>query len=152
MKNVTDKTLAVLRAIYKPDALFLQKALVQRARRYKFSFVFPEYELLTEKLEHVSGIQMHLALFQAFYATVFIAITEKHIGKDLPFNLNSAFSAAIIRQNVDFKKMLKPGEMAEIEVVLTMHGKITIGKTHPFFRINFNGFVTGEAEAVSPAA
>lgn len=128
---------------------YLKSASVLEPLKYRFGFVFSPYKLLMLPLEHVSAVQIQLALFQAFYSCVYLGVKEGHIQQN--FSLADCLRAEVTRVNSDYRKSLKPEEEAWLDVRLFLFGTdVVVGrKKRPFMRMTFTGFVNGEAEAVA---
>ena len=112
--------------------------------------MFPEYECTLENLEHVSSVQMCLALNQAFYAVIFTADSKGHLNEEMKVEANHALSALMTRMKIKFMGELKANQEAELEFTIEAYGKMYYGKPRNFFRITYTGFISGEAEAMGP--
>lgn len=120
---------------YQKDAILATKVEVLWRNLFKIEFIFPEYNLWVEKLEHVSSVQMQLAINQWCYMAYGLAIKNDDANSPLSYEtfLLNIDRAWYVKDRRNFSKPAIPGEKAYL-----------IFKVHPFRRFKGTYFIKAE--------
>lgn len=82
--DMTPEVFENLGALYKEEFIWVKWVEVLSERKFKFMCKFPPYEFTYEKVDHVSGVQMQLAFFQAAFCTLWLTI--RNLWKESPMS------------------------------------------------------------------
>ena len=139
---------AILGSGYKEEKIHTHSIVPLGNATVEATFVFPPYDRSLRDLDHVGVSQMHEALVEGLYCAVGYALERGEI--TLPFDLQTFIqtkmqASLFMREQLSFRKLIKPGEEARLTLTVTaiqekMHGKY-ISVT-----VSIQGFMRGEAE------
>jgi acyl dehydratase len=95
-------------------------------------------------------LQMHEAVLEGLYCCIGQAIKTRTI--DMPINFETyqkkKLEAIYFRENLTFRKMLKPNEPAELTFEIIGVTEKKIRRTFYSVTIRINGFMRGEVECL----
>ena len=72
--EMTPNIWEILWTLYQEESVLVKDIEVLWKNKYKIKYVFPEYKLVKNKVDHVSGMQMQLAIFQWLFASIWLYI------------------------------------------------------------------------------
>ncbi len=103
----------ILWHFYNEDNIFLKNIERLEDNIFKLWFIFPKYNLSKKWLDHVSGVQMTLARFQALYTAIWLAIKTGSINQLMSYEifLANMYNVLDREYQITHSKICFPGEM-----------------------------------------
>ncbi|MDD5041097.1 MAG: hypothetical protein PHX87_00235 [Candidatus Peribacteraceae bacterium] len=137
----------ILGGFYKRDAIHTKS--VQRIGKgtVRVTYQFPSYHRTVEDMGHVGMSQMNEALVEGLYCAIGYAIESGDVqGKmDIASYTRRMAQALFMSQNISFRKMLKPGEEAQLTIEVVGIQEKMRGKYYAV-TLRVQGFMRGEVE------
>lgn len=146
IKEVDPFVAKVLGNFYKPEAILTRtfnEVGDPKDNLFKATFIFPTYDRVLAPLDHVSGVQMLAALYEAGYLAMARAIRNNTVSLPVSYQefISREDSVVIARLNLKHKKLLKIEEEAELLLKISRLG-YALRKSVASF--DFDGFVSGK--------
>ncbi|PIR48813.1 hypothetical protein COU80_03930 [Candidatus Peregrinibacteria bacterium CG10_big_fil_rev_8_21_14_0_10_55_24] len=140
-----------LEGLYREDKVHTRSVELLDDGRCRVHFIFAPYDRTVEPMGHVGMSQMHEALVEGLYCSIGHAIQSGSVETPIDFQtfLRTRLQALFMRENVQFRKMLRPQEEATLtfavrEVQTKMRGA--------YYAVTcvVEGFLRGEVECWLP--
>lgn len=128
--EMTPEVWEILWTLYKEENVLVKNIEILSNEEYKIKYIFPPYELSKEVPDHVSAMQMELAIIQWAFAALWLYI--KNNPDNVPFDfdkfLQIRMKAKYRGDERTFTKEIKAGESAYL-----IFDDIMIQKTWTFY-------------------
>lgn len=137
----------VLESLYKPGKILAQQVEELKPRQCRITFVFPPYDRTIKAVEHISAVQMHEAILEGLLCTIGTTIQNGFLPEiDFSTFLKRRLETLFIRENLTFRRMIKPNEEVELTFTITQVGEKQFSKTYHSVVVSIAGFLQGEIE------
>lgn len=141
----------VLGSFYKPEVVHTQKVEKIAPRSVKATYVFPEYHRTQQSMGHIGVSQMTEGLVEGLYCVIAQAIEDNELDTpvDIATYIRRMADALFMRQELSYRKLLEPGEEAELTFEILKTKEELRGK---YFSVTVavKGFIRGEVDCWLP--
>ncbi len=83
--EMTPEVREILGTLYKEDQVFAKKIEILGNNLFKIEFVFPKFESIKIEWDHVSIVQMQLALVQWLFTAIWLAIRQNGVNSPMSY-------------------------------------------------------------------
>lgn len=136
----------VLGGFYKPNEIITQDIQAigdPLDRNFQVTQVYPPYKRTLKPLDHVSGVQMHEALFEAGYCAIALALENRSL-PTVPLSIEEFIKqeprVIFLAENLRYRQMLRANEPTHLSIRIDRFLKID-----PYYvaRFTLNGYLEG---------
>ncbi len=137
----------ILGSFYKPEVIHTKAVQKIGKGEITVTYIFPPYQRTLQNMDHVSMTQMNEGLLEGLYSAIGYAIEAGEISAamDLATYIRSMAQALFMKEEISYRKMLKAGEEAELQIKVVNVQQKMRGK-YIAVTLTVEGFMRGEVE------
>ncbi len=142
----------ILGSFYKPEVIHTKSVERIGKGKVKVMYAFPDYHRTIVDMGHVGMSQMNEGLVEGLYCAIGYAIEEGHLNVEANIQsfIRRMAEALFMKQNISFRKMLKPQEQATLIITVTEQVQEKIRGQYYAVVSHIDGFMRGEVECWLP--